>query len=130
MSAIQNLPVRFAIDRAGLVGADGADACRQSFDLTYLATLPNMVVMSAVRRGRSWCNMTYTAAECMTTAPSPFAIRAAAGRGPGSARGSRDAWRSARAAWFGRGQKVAILSLGTRLSEATDGGRRAGSEAA
>jgi 1-deoxy-D-xylulose-5-phosphate synthase len=43
--AIQNLPVRFAIDRAGLVGADGATHAG-SFDVTYLATLPNMVVMS------------------------------------------------------------------------------------
>ena len=43
---IQNLPVRFAIDRAGLVGADGATHAG-SFDITYLATLPNMVVMAA-----------------------------------------------------------------------------------
>ena len=43
--AIQNLPVRFAIDRAGLVGADGSTHAG-SFDITYLATLPNMVVMS------------------------------------------------------------------------------------
>src|SRR5690606_15196454 len=44
--ALQNLPVRFAIDRAGLVGADGATHAG-SFDITYLATLPNMVVMAA-----------------------------------------------------------------------------------
>ncbi|MBH2000106.1 MAG: 1-deoxy-D-xylulose-5-phosphate synthase, partial [Sphingomonadaceae bacterium] len=44
--AIQNLPVRFAIDRAGLVGADGSTHAG-SFDVTYLATLPNMVVMAA-----------------------------------------------------------------------------------
>src|SRR3546814_1512695 len=44
--AIQNLPVRFAIDRAGLVVADGSTHAG-SFDITYLATLPNMVVMSA-----------------------------------------------------------------------------------
>src|SRR5690606_18003685 len=44
--AIQNLPVRFAIDRAGLVGADGATHAG-SFDVTYLATLPNFVVMAA-----------------------------------------------------------------------------------
>jgi len=43
---IQNLPVRFAIDRAGLVGADGSTHAG-SFDVTYLATLPNMVVMAA-----------------------------------------------------------------------------------
>jgi 1-deoxy-D-xylulose-5-phosphate synthase len=50
--AIQNLPVRFAIDRAGLVGADGSTHAG-SFDITYLATLPNMVVM-APRTRRSW----------------------------------------------------------------------------
>jgi len=44
--AIQNLPVRFAIDRAGLVGADGATHAG-SFDITYLSTLPNFVVMAA-----------------------------------------------------------------------------------
>ena len=44
--AIQNLPVRFAMDRAGLVGADGATHCRR-FDLAYLCTLPNFVVMAA-----------------------------------------------------------------------------------
>src|SRR5690606_34995938 len=43
--AIQSLPVRFAIDRAGLVGADGATHAG-SFDITYLASLPNMVVMA------------------------------------------------------------------------------------
>ena len=44
--AVQNLPVRFAIDRAGLVGADGPTHAG-SFDVTYLASLPNMVVMAA-----------------------------------------------------------------------------------
>ena len=44
--AIQKLPVRFAIDRAGLVGADGATHAG-SFDITYLSTLPNFVVMEA-----------------------------------------------------------------------------------
>ena len=44
--AIQSLPVRFAIDRAGLVGADGATHAG-SFDITYLSTLPNFVVMAA-----------------------------------------------------------------------------------
>src|SRR5207302_2921702 len=44
--AVQNLPVRFAIDRAGLVGADGATHAG-AFDIAYLACLPNMVVMAA-----------------------------------------------------------------------------------
>src|SRR3546814_2989755 len=59
--AIQNLPVRFAIDRAGLVGADGSTHAG-SFDITYLATLPNMVVMAAVDEAEL-VHMTYTAAE-------------------------------------------------------------------
>jgi 1-deoxy-D-xylulose-5-phosphate synthase len=50
--AIQSLPVRFAIDRAGLVGADGQTHAG-AFDVTYLATLPNFVVMAAGRRGRA-----------------------------------------------------------------------------
>ena len=44
--AIQSLPVRFAIDRAGIVGADGPTHAG-SFDITYLATLPNFIVMAA-----------------------------------------------------------------------------------
>ncbi len=44
--AIQNLPVRFAIDRAGLVGADGPTHAG-AFDITYLSTLPNFIVMAA-----------------------------------------------------------------------------------
>ena len=44
--AIQKLPVRFAIDRAGLVGADGATHAG-AFDITYLSTLPNFIVMAA-----------------------------------------------------------------------------------
>src|SRR6186713_925906 len=58
--AIQNLPVRFAIDRAGLVGADGATHAG-SFDVTYLATLPNFVVMSPADEAEL-VHMTYTAA--------------------------------------------------------------------
>ena len=50
--AIQNLPVRFAMDRAGLVGADGATHAGR-FDLAYLCCLPNFVVMARGRRGRT-----------------------------------------------------------------------------
>ncbi len=48
--ALQNLPVRFCLDRAGLVGADGATHAG-AFDLAYLCCLPNMTVMAAARRG-------------------------------------------------------------------------------
>ena len=115
--AIQNLPVRFAIDRAGLVGADGATHAG-SFDVTYLATLPNFVVMAAADEAEL-VHMTYTAAEYDE---GPIAFRYPRGAGVGVelpevpqkleigkgrvVRGSE------------KGGKVAILSLGTRLAEA------------
>jgi 1-deoxy-D-xylulose-5-phosphate synthase len=111
---IQNLPVRFAIDRAGLVGADGATHAG-SFDITYLATLPNMVVMAASDEAEL-VHMTYTAAEYDD---GPIAFRYPRGNGTGvplpevpvkleigKGRVVRD------------GTKVAILSLGSRLAEA------------
>ncbi|HKY81404.1 MAG TPA: 1-deoxy-D-xylulose-5-phosphate synthase, partial [Sphingobium sp.] len=112
--AIQNLPVRFAIDRAGLVGADGSTHAG-SFDVTYLATLPNMVVMAAADEAEL-VHMVHTAA--MHDA-SPIALRYPRGNGLGvtlpeipqrleigKGRIVRD------------GRQVAILSLGTRLEEA------------
>ncbi len=76
--AIQNLPVRFAIDRAGLVGADGATHAG-SFDLTYLASLPNFVVMAAADEAELM-HMTYTAAEHDS---GPIAFRYPRGNGVG-----------------------------------------------
>src|SRR3989344_5029714 len=67
--AIQNLPVRFAIDRAGLVGADGSTHAG-SFDITYLATLPNMVVMAPADEAEL-VHMTYTA-PCHASGPIAF----------------------------------------------------------
>ena len=92
--AIQNLPVRFAIDRAGLVGADGATHAG-SFDVTYLATLPNFVVMAAADEAEL-VHMVHTAA-CHDTGP--IALRYPRGNGhrhraPG---GPRACSRSARA---------------------------------
>ena len=89
--AIQNLPVRFAIDRAGLVGADGATHAG-SFDITYLATLPNMVVMAAADEAGQ---------PCMTMARLPCAIRAATAWGL-TFRKCRSGWTSARAGSCGR----------------------------
>ena len=76
--AIQNLPVRFAIDRAGLVGADGATHAG-SFDITYLASLPNMVVMAAADEAEL-VHMTYTAALHDS---GPIAFRYPRGNGVG-----------------------------------------------
>jgi 1-deoxy-D-xylulose-5-phosphate synthase len=91
--AIQNLPVRFAIDRAGLVGADGATHAG-SFDVTYLATLPNMVVMAAADEAEL-VHMTHTAALHDT---GPIAFRYPRGNGTGVALPEvRRGWRSARA---------------------------------
>ena len=78
--AIQNLPVRFAIDRAGLVGADGATHAG-SFDVTYLATLPNLVVMAAADEAEL-VHMTHTA---VLHDSGPIAFRYPRGNGTGVA---------------------------------------------
>ncbi|MCB2065898.1 MAG: 1-deoxy-D-xylulose-5-phosphate synthase [Erythrobacter sp.] len=115
--AIQNLPVRFAIDRAGLVGADGATHAG-SFDVTYLASLPNFVVMAPADEAEL-AHMTYTAAE---HDEGPIAFRYPRGNGVGVempqvleklAIGKGRVVRGDVA-----GGKVAILSLGSRLEEA------------
>jgi 1-deoxy-D-xylulose-5-phosphate synthase len=123
--AIQNLPVRFAIDRAGLVGADGATHAG-SFDVTYLATLPNMVVMAASDEAEL-VHMVHTA--CQYDA-GPIAFRYPRGNGTGVAlpqvpqvleigkgrivKGSDKGGDKG----SDRGGRIAILSLGTRLGEA------------
>jgi 1-deoxy-D-xylulose-5-phosphate synthase len=112
--AIQNLPVRFAIDRAGLVGADGATHAG-SFDVTYLATLPNMVVMAAADEAEL-VHMVHTMA-CYDAGP--IACRWPRGEGVGVAMPEK-----AQKLEIGRGRivregsKIALLSLGTRLGEA------------
>ena len=116
--AIQNLPVRFAIDRAGLVGADGATHAG-SFDITYLASLPNFVVMAAADEAEL-VHMTYTAAE---HDEGPIAFRYPRGSGVGV-----DLPEVPQKLEIGKGRivrgdaekggKVAILSLGARLEEA------------
>jgi 1-deoxy-D-xylulose-5-phosphate synthase len=119
--AIQNLPVRFAIDRAGLVGADGATHAG-SFDVTYLATLPNMVVMAAADEAEL-VHMTHTAA---LYDDGPIAFRYPRGNGTGVAlpetpeRLAIGKGRIVKGSdpMSGKGGKVAILSLGTRLAEA------------
>lgn len=115
--AIQNLPVRFAIDRAGLVGADGATHAG-SFDVTYLASLPNFVVMAAADEAEL-AHMTYTAAEYDD---GPIAFRYPRGNGVGV-----EMPETPQKLEIGKGRivrgdenggKVAILSLGARLGEA------------
>ena len=112
--AIQNLPVRFAIDRAGLVGSDGCTHAG-SFDVTYLATLPNFVVMAAADEAEL-VHMTYTAAEHDS---GPIALRYPRGNGTGVALPETpELLEIGKGRIVKQGSKVAILSLGTRLAEA------------
>ena len=112
--AIQNLPVRFAIDRAGLVGADGSTHAG-SFDITYLATLPNMVVMAPSDEAEL-VHMTYTAALHDS---GPIAVRYPRGNGTGIALPQTpEQLPIGKGRIVRQGKKVAILSLGTRLEEA------------
>jgi 1-deoxy-D-xylulose-5-phosphate synthase len=112
--AIQNLPVRFAMDRAGLVGADGATHAG-AFDLAYLCTLPNFVVMAAADEAEL-CHMVHTMALHDS---GPIAVRYPRGEGRGVALPDQpQALEIGKGRVIREGKKVAILSLGTRLEEA------------
>ena len=112
--AIQNLPVRFAIDRAGLVGADGSTHAG-AFDVTYLASLPNMVVMAAADEAEL-VHMVHT---CALHDSSPIAVRYPRGNGTGIALPETpQQLEIGKGRTIRQGKKVAILSLGTRLEEA------------
>jgi 1-deoxy-D-xylulose-5-phosphate synthase len=112
--AIQNLPVRFAIDRAGLVGADGSTHAG-SFDVTYLATLPNMVVMAAADEAEL-VHMVHT---CAVHDSGPIAVRYPRGNGTGVDMPTvPEALEIGKGRIVREGRQVAILSLGTRLEEA------------
>jgi 1-deoxy-D-xylulose-5-phosphate synthase len=112
--AIQNLPVRFAMDRAGLVGADGATHAG-SFDLAYLCTLPNFTVMAAADEVEL-CHMVHTMALHDS---GPSAVRYPRGEGRGLALPEvPQALEIGKGRIVREGKKVAILSLGTRLAEA------------
>ena len=112
--AIQNLPVRFAIDRAGLVGADGATHAG-SFDVTYLATLPNFVVMAAADEAEL-VHMVHT---CACHDSGPIAVRYPRGNGTGVALPETpERLEIGKGRVVRHGKTVAILSLGTRLEEA------------
>ena len=112
--AIQNLPVRFAIDRAGLVGADGATHAG-SFDVTYLATLPNLVVMAPADEAEL-VHMVHTAVQHDS---GPIAVRYPRGNGTGVALPAvPEVLEIGRGRVVREGKTVAILSLGTRLAEA------------
>jgi 1-deoxy-D-xylulose-5-phosphate synthase len=112
--AIQNLPVRFAMDRAGLVGADGATHAG-SFDLAYLCTLPNFTVMAAADEAEL-VHMVHTMALHDS---GPIAVRYPRGEGRGVALPEvPQQLEIGKGRIVREGKTVAILSLGTRLEEA------------
>ena len=111
--AIQNLPVRFAIDRAGLVGADGPTHAG-SFDITYLSTLPNFVVMAASNEDEL-VRMINTSVDINDR---PSAFRYPRGIGIGVELPSIDEKiEIGKGKIIIEGKKLAILSFGTRLGE-------------
>lgn len=111
--AIQNLPVRFAIDRAGLVGADGPTHAG-SFDITYLATLPNFVVMAPADEAE----LVHMVATCAAHDTGPSALRYPRGEGTGVALPENGIpLEVGKGRIVREGTHVALLSLGTRLDE-------------
>ncbi|MFA8443730.1 1-deoxy-D-xylulose-5-phosphate synthase [Yoonia sp.] len=113
--AIQRLPVRFAIDRAGLVGADGATHAG-SFDIGFLANLPGFVVMAAADEAEL-VRMVATAAA---HDDGPIAFRFPRGEGVGvEMPDNPELLEIGKGRMIREGKQVAILSFGTRLQEVT-----------
>ncbi len=111
--AVQNLPVRFAIDRAGLVGADGPTHAG-SFDVTYLSSLPNMVVMAAADEAE----LTHMIATAAAHDSGPSAVRYPRGEGVGIELPEDGiALEIGKGRIVREGKQIAILSLGTRLEQ-------------
>ena len=115
--AIQKLPVRLVIDRAGLVGADGATHAG-TFDLVYLCSLPNMIVM-APSDERELVVMLKTMQNINDL---PSAVRFPRGEGTGVALTDLSNIEIGKAKLVQNGKKVAIISLGTRLEEVLKAG--------
>ena len=114
--AIQNLPVRFAMDRAGLVGADGATHAG-SFDLAYLCCLPNFVVMAAADEAE----LVHMVATAAAHDAGPIAFRYPRGEGTGVEMPARgQVLPIGKGRIVRQGKDVAILSLGTRLQNALE----------
>jgi 1-deoxy-D-xylulose-5-phosphate synthase len=111
--AIQRLPVRFAIDRAGLVGADGATHAG-SFDVAFLANLPGIVVMAAADEAE----LVHMVATAAAHDEGPIAFRFPRGDGVGVDMPSRGVpLEIGKGRVMREGGRVAILSFGTRLAE-------------
>ncbi len=111
--AIQRLPVRFAIDRAGLVGADGATHAG-AFDVAFLANLPGFVVMAAADEAE----LVHMVATAAAHDAGPIAFRFPRGDGVGVEMPARGVpLEIGRGRVLREGSRVAILSFGTRLAE-------------
>jgi 1-deoxy-D-xylulose-5-phosphate synthase len=118
--AIQNLPVRFAIDRAGLVGADGATHAG-SFDLAYLGCLPGMTIMAASDEAE----LVHMVATAAAYSEGPIAFRYPRGEGSGVAMPVRgEILAIGRGRIVCEGEDVAILSLGGRLQASLQAAQR------
>ena len=111
--AIQNLPVRFAIDRAGLVGADGPTHAG-SFDITYLSTLPNFIVMAPSDEAEL-VRMTNTSVDINSN---PSALRYPRGNGLGTKLpGIDEKIEIGKGRIILEGKKIALINFGARLKE-------------
>lgn len=111
--AIQRLPVRFAIDRAGLVGADGATHAG-SYDVAYLANLPGMTVMAAADEAE----LVHMIATAVAHDTGPIAFRYPRGEGEGvDMPQTPQILEIGKGRMINEGARVAILSFGTRLGE-------------
>ena len=111
--AIQRLPVRFAIDRAGLVGADGATHAG-AFDIAYLTNLPGFVVMAAADEAE----LTHMVATAAAHNEGPIAFRFPRGEGTGVDMPTRGSpLEIGKGRMIAEGAGVALLSFGTRLFE-------------
>ena len=120
--AIQNLPVRFAIDRAGLVGADGQTHAG-SFDVTYLGCLPGFVIMAAADEAE----LVHMVATCAAFDEGPSAVRYPRGDGIGVPLPERGVpLEIGRGRIMREGTTIALLSLGGRMQRVHEGGARAG----
>ena len=111
--ALQRLPVRFAIDRAGLVGADGATHAG-AFDIAFLANLPDFVVMAAADEAE----LAHMVATAAAYDDGPIAFRFPRGEGNGVELPERGSpLEIGKGIMIKEGSKVALLSFGTRLAE-------------
>jgi 1-deoxy-D-xylulose-5-phosphate synthase len=112
--ALQSLPVRFAMDRAGYVGADGATHAG-SFDLSYLGCLPNMVIMAPSDEAE----LMHVVATAAAIDDRPSAFRYPRGEGTGVALpAAGEVWTLGKGRVLREGTNIAILALGTRLGDA------------